>query len=75
MVRIKILDEVATINGYQWRSENESLTAMLTAMLSPFGTSPSDPHPDLTAAQDAIAVFGGEILHADPVEYVEGRIY
>ena len=75
MVRIKIFDEEATIDGYKWQAKNKSILAMLNSFLSPFGTSPSDPHPDLTVAQEVIDTVNGEILHADPAEYVEGRIY
>jgi hypothetical protein len=75
MVKVTIAGHPATIDGYVWTSPDAGLASMLNASLPWHGSSPANPHPDLTAAQDAIAVFGGEILHADPVEYVEGRIY
>jgi hypothetical protein len=75
MVKVTIMNEPATINGYVWTSPVKGLAEFLNAFLPWHGASPSDPNPDLTAAQDAIKKFGGEIIHADPVEYVEGRIY
>lgn len=75
MVKIETMKQIATINKYKWQSKNEALTAMLNAYLPTNGPSGADPNPDLTAARNIVAIFGGEILHADPTEYVEGRIY
>jgi len=75
MVKVLIGERTATISDYVWESSDPLFANLLNGRLSPFGTSPADPNPDLTAAQDAIAKFGGKILQADPVEYVEGRIY
>jgi len=75
MVKVIISGTKATINKYKWSSPDKDLAAMLNSSLPWHGAGPSDPNPDLTAAQDAIAKFGGEILQSDPVEYVEGRIY
>lgn len=75
MVTVNIAGDIATIDGYEWQSDNESLQELLNAMLHPSGPSGADPYPDLTAAEAAIAKLGGEVTHADEVEYVEGRIY
>jgi hypothetical protein len=75
MVKVTVAGQPATIDGYVWTSPVAGLADMLNAGLPWHGASPADGDPDLAAAQDAIAKFGGEILHADPVEYVEGRIY
>ena len=75
MVKTIIAGQPATIEGYVWTSPDAGLAAMLNAGLPWHGAGPSDPNPDLTAAQDAVKTLGGEVLEASPVEYVEGRIY
>ena len=75
MVKVIIDGEPATINNYVWASPAEGLADLLNSELPWHGAGPSDPNPDLTAAQDAVKKFGGEVLSFTPVEYVEGRIY
>ncbi len=75
MVKVNIGGDVAEIEGYEWTGDNDALVDLLNAMLDSAGPSGADPNPDLTAAQNAIDRLGGEIVHADEVEYVEGRIY
>ncbi len=75
MVKVNIGGDAAEIEGYEWTGDNDALVGLLNAMLDSSGPSGADSNPDLTAAQDAISRLGGEILHADEVEYVEGRIY
>ena len=75
MVKIKTMGNEAIAQNGAWQSKDKLTQAMLRSLIPWHGVSPSDPNPNLTAAQKAIETFGGEILHADPVEYVEGRIY
>jgi hypothetical protein len=48
MVTVNIAGDIATIDGYEWQSDNESLQELLNAMLHPSGPSGADPYPDLT---------------------------
>ena len=75
MVKVLIGKTPATIDGYVWESPDVLLASLLNGFLPWYGVSPSYPNPDLTAAQDAVKRFGGEVLSFTPVEYVEGRIY
>lgn len=75
MVTVDFPGVIATIDGLEWTSEDDSLQSLLTAMLDPLGPSGSDPDPDYTAARDAADKLGGRITQHDEVEYVEGRIY
>ena len=75
MVKVLVGGTPATINNYVWRSKDVRLADMLNGRLPWYGVSPADPNPDLTAAQDAVKKFGGEVLSFTPVEYVKGRIY
>ena len=75
MVKVNISGEIAEIKDYKWTGDNDALVGLLNAMLDFGGPAGDDPHPSLTAAQNAIARLGGEIVHSDEVEYVEGRIY
>lgn len=75
MVKVNIGGDIAEIKDYEWAGDNDALVDLLNAMLDSGGPSGADPNPNLTAAQAAISRLGGEILYADEVEYVEGRIY
>jgi hypothetical protein len=75
MVKIKTLDRTATIKNGVWKTEDPNLLIILDGYLPLYGVSGADPHPDLTLANKVITDFGGEVLEASPVEYVEGRIY
>jgi hypothetical protein len=75
MVKVKILGSIATLDGQEWKSEDSILKRLLTQDLQTFGYSFYDPNPNLTAAQNAVKKWGGEVLEASPVEYVKGRIY
>lgn len=65
----------ATIEGWEWRSENEIVSEMLNQMLPPDGPSGADPAPNYHAALDAVEQFGGHLVSYELPEYVEGRIY
>jgi hypothetical protein len=65
----------ATIDGYEWASENLALQGLLNAMLDPIGPSGSDPNPDYHAALAAVEALGGEVISYDKTEYEEGVIY
>jgi hypothetical protein len=75
MVKIETLNRTATINNGVWATQDRSLLTILNGYLPLYGQSGADPHPDLTLANKVLADFGGEVLEASPVEYVEGRIY
>jgi len=75
MVKIRTLDETATINRGVWKTKDTNLLTILNSYLPWYAESGADPHPDLTLANKVLADFGGEVLEASPVEYVEGRIY
>ena len=72
---IKIGLFTATIEKYNWTSENESLAELLNSMLPIYGPSGSDPNPDHTAAVEAVNLLGGEVVSFDQLPYVDGRIY
>lgn len=65
----------ATIDGYEWTSDDRQLTAILNALLLSAGPSGNDPHPDLTAAQAAVDALGGEIVQADDVPFDPDVVY
>lgn len=65
----------ATIDGYEWTSDDKIFEDLLNTMLDPYGPSGADPNPDLTAAQAAVKQIGGKIISFDEVENVPGRIY
>jgi hypothetical protein len=66
----------ATITDYRWSSDTPELLALLNVLLDPTGPSGSDPNPDLTAAQNAANLLGGQIVAAEALDPpVEGRIY
>ena len=76
-VTIKVLGEEAVIEDYEWTA-TDPLKGLLDTYLSPHGTSPSDPFPEMTVAQDVISRLGGEVLSFDPPRYPEDgkvRIY
>ena len=65
----------ATIDGYEWTSDDKNLAEYLNTMLDPLGPSGADPNPDLTAAQEAVKELGGKVVLFDEVESVPGRVY
>lgn len=76
MVKIEILpDHTATIDGYVWRSDDETLQDLLNSMLDPNGPPGGIPDPDWEAAQAAIEQLGGEIVEHEAVESEAGRVY
>ncbi len=65
----------ATISGYVWSSEDESLAGMLNAMLPAGGPSGADPNPDGTAAQEAVRILRGELVSVDSLPSETGSVY
>lgn len=65
----------ATIDGWEWTCEDDTLQRLLNTMLDPYGPSGADPNPDLTAAQEAVERLGGKIIRYDPTEYDPGVVY
>jgi len=65
----------ATIDGWRWRCPWAALERLLNAMLDPEGPAGGDPAPDVHAAERAAEVLGGELVQADEVEHVRGRVY
>jgi len=75
-VTVRIARAETSIEDYVWTSKEASLAGLLNAMLDPLGPSGADPNPDLTAAQAAIKILGGEILDAgEPLPYEPGMVY
>jgi hypothetical protein len=62
---IRIGDTEATIDGYEWSSDDKTLEKLLNLMLDPFGPSGADPNPDVTAARRIAARVGGEVIRQD----------
>ena len=75
MVKIRIGAQEATIDGYKWQTDDPTLLALLNSFFPWHGPGGADPHPDLTVATMVVEALGGEILEADPVEHVPGRVY
>ena len=75
MVKIMVLGKEATVRDYRWKTEWPPLLALLNSFVPIEGDTPADPHPDLTVATMVVEALGGEILEADPVEHVPGRVY
>lgn len=67
--------ERATIDGYEWTSDNQALEDLLNAMLDPLGPSGADPNPSLTAAQEAVKRLGGEVVRFDKPKFDPEAVY
>ena len=67
--------EKATIDGYEWTSDNQALEDLLNAMLDPLGPSGADPNPSLTAAQEAVKRLGGEVVRFDKPKFDPEAVY
>ena len=75
-VTIRTIQDMATIDGYEWTGDNAQLVDLLNSMLAPYGPSGADPNPDMTAAQAAIDSIGGEIVDINQdIKHVKGRVY
>jgi hypothetical protein len=72
---IRINGTKAVYSDHHWSSENASLANLLNSMLDPYGVSPSDPNPAASAAEQAVATLGGEILSVDEAVRIPGVIY
>lgn len=73
--RIVIDGVEATIKDYHWTCADKAIEDYLNARLSPYGPSPSDPNPDLSAALHAVDELGAELVDYDEVERKPGVIY
>jgi len=67
--------ERATIDGYEWTSDNQALEDLLNAMLDPLGPSGADPNPSLTAARSAVDRLSGEVVIFDKPEFDPEAVY
>jgi hypothetical protein len=75
-VKITVYDETAAIDGYVWKCKNKSLEGLLNALLESGGPGGQDPNPDLTAAENVLKRFPGEIIEVSGYdEAVKGRVY
>lgn len=75
-VTVQIGDSLATCKDWQWSSTDKQLEKKLSGLLDPRGPTGADPWPDATAAQAAIAKYGGKIVGtSNRPEPVPGRIY
>lgn len=75
MVKVEIAGITATIENYEWKSDNKSLEGALNSMLDPYGPSGSDPYPDLTAATEAMERLGGEVVEYDEPKDEGDKVY
>lgn len=76
MVKVRFGDIEAEVNNQVWQCEDDALLGALTSMLPLYGASPSDPHPDLTVAQEAADILGGVIVDdSGQPESVPGVVY
>ncbi len=76
MIRCDFVLAMATINDFEWQSDDKALQGALNAMLSDEWLSPSVPDSDYKAALDATEKLGGRIVgEYIPPEQVDGRIY
>jgi hypothetical protein len=75
VVYFPAFDMRATVSGYEWQCENKHLEKYLNTMRDDFGTSPSQPDPNLDLANEAISRLRGEIIkHSAPVQK-EGVVF
>ncbi len=76
MVKVQFGDVLAEIENQAWQCEDETLCSALISMLPMYGVSPSDPHPDLTVAQEAASILGGVVIdEGEPPESLPGVVY
>ena len=64
----------ATIDKYKWTSDTSKVAQAFTNLLPPTPRS-FDPNPDLTAAQEIVGRFGGEVLRFDQTPFDPKVIY
>lgn len=77
MIVIQVGPYRASIENYEWSCKDKKFKEILDFYLEEDGPSPSDPYPDLTAANTIINKLGGEIIRQDKKEEVDekGLIY
>ncbi len=76
MVKVQFGDIYATIDNQTWECDDDALRGALTSMLPLYGVSPSDPHPDLTVAQEAADTLGGVVVDdSGAPESLPGVVY
>ena len=71
-----VLDDMADV--VRWRSDGRAIAKLLNTLLPDPEDGPHayDPYPLKTAAQDAVDVFGAEIISvSEPIPIREGLIY
>ncbi len=75
-VVIEIGGALATVDEYQWSSDDRTIERLLNRRRQEFGPSGSDPDPDRTLAFEAVRSLGAVIVRDDnkPVAK-EGRVY
>jgi hypothetical protein len=64
----------ATIDKYKWTSDTPKIAQTFTNLLPPTPRS-FDPNPDLTAAQEIVSRFGGEVVKFDETPFDPKVIY
>lgn len=74
-VILVIQGKTATIKDYHWSCESKSLETLLNAKLSAHGPSGADPHPDLTAAQQAANDLGGQVIRNGKAVFDPDLVY
>ena len=72
---IRVGDDVATLEDWEWTGEDIIFTQMLNSMLDPLGPSGSDPAPNTHEAERVAELLGGEVVGYEIPVYASGRIY
>ena len=72
---VEIGGSLATLSGWSWDSNDESLARLLNSMLDQDGPSPSDPQPAINEARRVIGELGGRVVHVKVAEGSPGEVY
>lgn len=65
MIIVKIAGQQCRIKNYKWSCREKRLEGALNALLDSDGPWGWDPYPDMTAAEEAVRVFKGEIIQSE----------
>lgn len=66
---IRIFDEEARLEDWEWHSEDKVLADWLNAHRPTFGPSGADPNPDLHEAMRIVEEYEAELLTWEPMPF------
>jgi len=72
---IELAGMQATIDGWEWKGEDEQFIARLNSMLDPDGPSGADPAPNTHEARRVAELLGGKVLEFELPEYDPEAVY